>query len=334
MASEVLAPPTYTIRRLRPADAQGVAACVREIYGSGYVHPELYRPEEIVRLNERLELVSVVALDDLEKVVGHYALERPDLGPLAETGEALVLAEHRHHQLMEQMRELLEAEAQRLELTGLYGNVVTNHLFSQRVVGRFGEAPTAISLGWSPTTFHNLPEALPQRMSEVVYFKFLRPPAPLPVSLPPRHAAWCRRIGAQFDRGIEERPAAPPTGGSELECRERSDLGRAIVAVRQIGADAAQLVAEERARLRGQGVEALFIEIPLTDAGAPQLCEQLEGLGFFFSGLGPAFDPRGDVLRMQWLRDPLDPSLVKLESPLARELLDYVWAERLRVTGD
>ncbi|MFO0898815.1 MAG: hypothetical protein U0836_15435 [Pirellulales bacterium] len=333
MASDLLAPPTYTIRRLCPADAQGVADCVREIYGATYVHPELYRPEEIVRLNETLELVSVVALDALGQVVGHYALERPELGPLAETGEALVLPEHRHHQLMEEMRELLEAEAQRLQLTGLFGNVVTNHVFSQRVVGRFGEFPTALSLGWSPASFHNLPEALPQRMSEVVYFKFLGSPPPQPVSLPPRHAEWCRRIWAQLERPIAERPASAATGDTELDCQERSDLGRTIVRVRRIGPDATRQVVQQRERLIAAGLETLFVELPLADQAAPELCDQLEAAGFFFSGLGPAFAPSGDVLRLQWQRDPLDPSLVKLESPLARELLDYVVAERRRVGG-
>src|SRR5690349_1106198 len=57
MPSELLAPPTYTMRRLLPDDAAGVADCVRELYGATYVHPELYQPDEIVRLNETLELV-------------------------------------------------------------------------------------------------------------------------------------------------------------------------------------------------------------------------------------------------------------------------------------
>ncbi len=329
---EVLAPPRYSVRRLRPADASGVVDCVRAIYGASYVHPELYQADEIVRLNEERRLVSVVALDGLGDVVGHYALERPDLGPLAETGEALVLPEHRHHQLMEQMRELIEAEALRLELAGLYGNVVTNHVFSQRVVGRFGEFPTALSLGWSPASFHNLPEDLPQRMSEVIYFKFLRSPGPLPVYLPERHAAWCRRIWSQLDREIDQRPAAAVTGDSDIACRERLDLGRAILQVRRIGAEAAERVAAEQRRLDLLGVEVIYVDLPLADPGTPDLCEALERAEFFFSGLGPAFAATGDVLRLQWLRSPLDPALVKLENPLARELLDYVWSEKQRVT--
>src|SRR5262249_49156938 len=106
----VPAPPGYAVRRLRPEDAPGVTDRVWAISGDTSLHPELYRPDEIARLNADGELVSVVALDAGGRVVAHYALERPDLGPVAEEGEALVLPEHRHHNLMEAMRCLLENE--------------------------------------------------------------------------------------------------------------------------------------------------------------------------------------------------------------------------------
>ena len=52
----------YTIRRLTPADADGVVVCVRAIYGDSYVHKDLYNPAAIVRQNETGDIVSVVAL--------------------------------------------------------------------------------------------------------------------------------------------------------------------------------------------------------------------------------------------------------------------------------
>jgi hypothetical protein len=330
----VLAPPNYTVRRLEPADAAGVVACVREIYGGSYVHPELYRPSEIARLNETHELVSVVALDELGQVVGHYALERPGLGPLAETGEALVLPAHRHHQLMEQMRDVLEREASRLNLTALFGNVVTNHVFSQRVVERFAEAPLAVSFGWSPASFHNLPEPLPQRMSTLLYYKYLKRPGEAVVHLPPRHAAWCRRLYAQLEVSLAERPgSAPPRGPVSIECQERPDLGRAALRVRGAVEGAAAAVVNERERLAAAGCEAVFVELPLAQPSTPGLCEELESAGFFYSGIAPHFAADGDALRLQWQRDPLDPALLKVENPLARELVSYAIAERARAKG-
>ncbi|HSF56808.1 MAG TPA: hypothetical protein VLD83_01930, partial [Candidatus Binatia bacterium] len=69
----------YTIRCFRSEDAAGVTRLVQGVYGDSYYPRDLYSPDEIVRLNEAEKLVSVVALD-AGQVIGHYALERPDLG--------------------------------------------------------------------------------------------------------------------------------------------------------------------------------------------------------------------------------------------------------------
>src|SRR5262249_2214499 len=87
----------YTLRRLQPADAPGVARLVEAVYGDSYYPRDLYDPEQIVHLNEAGKLVSVVALDGAGRVVGHYALERPRLTKVAEASDAIVLPEHRHH---------------------------------------------------------------------------------------------------------------------------------------------------------------------------------------------------------------------------------------------
>jgi hypothetical protein len=55
-------PPGYVTRRLQAADAPGVTACVKEVYGDSYARRELYDPEQIVRLNRTGELVSIVAI--------------------------------------------------------------------------------------------------------------------------------------------------------------------------------------------------------------------------------------------------------------------------------
>src|SRR5581483_3204322 len=169
--------------------AAGVIECVRNVYGDSYGHKELYHAEQIIRLNDTGELVSVVALEKGGQVVGHYALERPGLGVVAEEGEAMVLPEHRHEHLMEGMRGLLGQEAHRLGLIGLFGQAVTNHVFTQRVHDRFGLRPCALSLGELPRTFHNMAEPLPQSMSLLIGFKYLRMPTQVVVHLPDHHRA-------------------------------------------------------------------------------------------------------------------------------------------------
>jgi anti-sigma regulatory factor (Ser/Thr protein kinase) len=110
-----LAPPQrYTIRRLDPHEAIQVSQVIYRVYGYSYPNSDLYYADRIVHLNETGELVSVVAVDEAGVVVGHYALERPGLGPVAEAGQAVVAPAHRDRKLMEQMHACLEREGQRL----------------------------------------------------------------------------------------------------------------------------------------------------------------------------------------------------------------------------
>jgi hypothetical protein len=76
---------------------------------------------------------------------------------------------------------------------------------------------------------------------------------------------------------------------------------------------------------------AVFLELPLDQPGTPELCRRAEEDGFFFSGIGPLASPTGDVLRFQYLNEPLDTTQVQIENPFAREMLEYIVKERERV---
>lgn len=341
-SSAATAPAGYQVRPFRPDDAAGIVACFRKIYGDSYVHPELYDERAICELNETGRLASFVSIGPCGSIVGHYGLERPNLGRIAETGEALVLPEHRHHALMESMRALLEERAREVGLAGLYGNVVTNHVFSQRVVERFGELPTAVNLGWSPRTFHNMAQDLAQRMSELIYFKHLAQPSEREVHLPERHRSWCLRIYELLGVPVRERrvPASDDAAAASdaaassptMKHDVRPDLQRAVVRVESIGPETVAELRAAVASYQAEGVEVIYVDLPLAHAGTPELCDDVEALGFFFGGLCPLFAETGDTLRLQWLGVELDETQIQIESPIARELLAYVAAERRRVS--
>jgi hypothetical protein len=326
----------YTVRRVRAEDAKGVADCVRRVYGESYVvHPELYHPDQVVALNQAGRLVSVVALTSDDEIVGHYALERPDLSSrVAESGEAMVLPEHQHHHLLEKMRVLLEAEAGRLGLIGIFGRTVTNHVFSQKMVERFGERPCGVNLGDVPRVFHNMPQALSQRMSSVFYFKYLGTVDVVRVHVPPRHHDICRQIYEQFLVRLEHQTADGMAESGELAVSRHEVLQQAVIMVRRVGKETVGKVRSAHRDLCRGPVEAIYVELPLSEPGTPAVCEALEEDGFFFSGIAPLYFPEGDVLRLQFLNVDLDTSLLQIESPFARSLLTYVDQERQRVRGN
>jgi GNAT superfamily N-acetyltransferase len=320
----------YAVRRLRPEDAAGVAECARRVYGTSYVHPEVYRPDELVRLNRTGRLVSVVALDPAGRVVGHSAVERPDLGPVGETGEAMVVPEHRRHGLMERMHAALLGEAARLGLAGVYGMAVTNHVFTQKMYGHFRAYPCAVVLGLCPRSVHNTADPPTQRLSCLLYFEYLRPPAAGRVYAPAGHRELIGRVYAQFGLAPEFATPGAPAGAGELAADHRAELGSATIRVRRCGADTADAVGRRARDLSAAGAEVVYLDLPLADPGTPELCRAAEADGFFFGGVCPHFADGGDVLRLQRLNVPLDTGLLQVESPFARELVAYAAGERAR----
>ncbi len=313
----------YTIRRLGPADATAIVRLVQEIYGDTYYPRDLYDPEQIVHLNEVGKLVSIVALDSAGQVVGHYALERPHLGPVAEASDAIVLPEHRHHHLMEQMR--------RIGLAGLVGDPVTNHLFSQKAEEHFGAFPCGVALGLWPRSFHNMPEALPQRMSFVIYFKVLRSRTQV-VHVATHHQEMTSRVYQQYGISVPLREEASAEGTGDMEVVVEAAVQTGTIRVRRLGADTVAGVRQARRELCAErGAKALTLELPLTQPGTAEVCRAAEEEGFFFSGLGPGFAHDGDTLLLQFLDEDLDLSLVQIDGPFANDLFTYVARERARV---
>lgn len=101
--------------------------------------------------------------------------------------------------------------------------------------------------------------------------------------------------------------------------------------MRHIGAGtAAEVCRARRALAETSGAEAIFLELPLAQAGTPEVCRAAEEEGFFFSGLASHFAADGDALLLQWLGVELDIALLQVENPFARDLVAYVAQERER----
>jgi anti-sigma regulatory factor (Ser/Thr protein kinase) len=324
----------YTIRRLQPQEAIQVAQLIYRGYGYTYPNPAVYSAERMVHLNETGELISVVAVDESGTLVGHYALERPDLGPVAESGQAVVAPAHRGRKLMEQMRAFLEQEGRRLGLRGIYGQPVTLHTFSQRVQEVFGGRDCGVSLGLIPAVQLKAitDDAAPPRTSVMLYFKYLQPAGTTQVHVPPHHRAMVERIYDQLGAPVELGAASAPHAHGKVSVSYVKTFQLGTIRVRQVGADTIAEVRRAREDLvEAAGVEAVFLELPLAQSATPRVCHAAEADGFFFSGIGPGFAEDGDVLRLQHLASPLDASRLQVLSPFGRELLAYVVAERARV---
>jgi len=326
---------SYAIRRFRPDDAIGVAQCVYRSFGYTYGDTDLYYPDRIVHLNETGQLVSMVALDETGAIVGHLGLERPDLGPIAESSDAAVAPAHRHHHLLERLRALAEEEARALGIEGLVCYPVTTHAFSQRMDEAVGSRLCGVVLGQLPraTVFKGITtEPSSQRVSTLLYFKYMHAPSPTIVHAPAHHRAMVERIYANLGAPTEFRTPVVPTGAGRLVVSLDRQWGFGEVLVETVGVDTATELRRACTDLCAvAGTEVVYLYLPLAQAGTPELCERAEAEGFFFSGVGPHFAKDGDALCLQYVGGELDPRRLEIATPFGHELLDYVTGERARV---
>jgi len=322
----------YVIRRLTPADALQIPELANTVNGPGYIHAEVYHPQKLLQLNRDGHLVSVVAVHREHGVVGHSALERPDMGPIAETGEAMVLPDHRHHHLLDRMKLALEEEARKLGLAGIYGNAVTHHVFSQRTEERYKAHPTGFLLAASPASAHRIEGSPPQRVSLLSYFKFLGEPGVTIAHLPQHHRETVNQIYNLLGRRVEFGRPKTSAGPTAISSSYDPPTQQGRVKVAEPGSDAAEKIDSARHGLINNfGAEVIYLELPLRHPGSAEVCAQAEALGFFFSGISPQAPGSGDWLRLQYLKAPLDLSLLQIESEFARGLLSYIAGERERV---
>lgn len=324
----------YMTRRLTSEDAFQIPELTRRVNGPGYIHTEVYHPEQLLKLNESGHLVSIVALHTEHGVVGHSALERPQLGPIAETGEAMVLPEHQHHHLLDRMKVALEEEARRLGLAGIFGNAVTHHVFSQRTEERFKGRPTAFLLAASPATAHRIEGSNPQRVSLLTYFTYLCQPGGTVAHLPEHHREMAARIYGLLGREVEFGIAAAAMGPARLSSSYDPATQQGVVKVLEPGANAAEQIDDARHGLFNNfGAEVIYLDLPLEHPATAGICVEAERLGFFFSGISPQPPGSGDWLRLQFPKARLDLGLLQIESEFAREMLAYIGNEINRVRG-
>lgn len=317
----------FTLRILRPEDAEGVSTLAQKVYGRGYVRAEIYSPEEIRRRNEAGDWTSIVAVDAADQVVAHSAIEPSRFGPIAEMGMSMVLREHRRNGLLERLRDAVIDEASRVGLAGYFVEIATDNAAVQGLTNRSTVFPCAITLGLWPKGKDG--ERTQERQSFIRSFRYLRRPERVAAHVPAHHAEILTRLYGEMHVPLDLNPSSQgavegaASGGVVVE---RFDWCQStFVTVTDIGpGTAARIEAAHQAFRDDPAMESAYLELPLAQPGAALACVHAERLGFFFCGVTPFGARDGDVLRLQ-LRKRREPvSEPGILHPFARELCDYI----------
>jgi hypothetical protein len=280
------------------------------------------------------------------EVVGHYALEVSGFGQfgvstpaIGELGKAVVDPAHRGRGLMERMRRFTEDTAKARGMLALFSEPTMMHPYSQKANESLGARACAVQLGFFRTEDNRMrairSDAQGQRGSLLMYYQPLQAPALRRLVLPPRHRAMLERTYRGCEIPFEivpEAALAPVPQNTQLEVRFLAGFDMGQIHVRQVGEDAVAALRAARDELvRRAGSPVIFMQLRLDDPGIAAACEAAEHLGFFYSGMCPLHADGQDVLQLQYVEVDMDVGKLAVAGPFARELLDYVAAERARI---
>jgi len=327
---------TYTVRRMRPEDAIHAARCIYRTYGYSYENETTYFPEELIKQNQSGELLSWVGVDQEGDIVGYIELAHPAGSPTADLSQAVVIPAHRGRNVLNLLGLALYAEAVKMGLVGIYTRLTTVHPFSQKAIGDYAK-PCGIALGYVPRVrLYKGLEAheFDERKSLILHYCFLKKPHKTIVHAPPHHREMMERIYRLLGLNVEfvESLAGAGLSGGMVKVLYHRGNGTGTITVEKAGSDSTTEIRRALYDLRDIArAEAIYLLLPLAQAGTPGLCEEAEALGFFFSGVEPCFAPDGDYLRLQCLHTTINFDHIQLYQPFSRELLSYILEEKKRV---
>jgi len=331
----------YHIRDYRPGDGLEVARRIYEAYGRSYPNPDLYVPERIDLLNKSGRLHSIICESPAGDIVGHYALERPDLGPIGEAGQAVIDHRHRGHGLMKPMRAAVEAAGAKIGLLGIWSQPTARHPISQKMNIKFGSTPTGLCLGTTPAkaalrggvSGEKEGAGLAERHSCFLYWDPIVAEPPLRAFVPESMVSVLTSLYAARKREVvfETDTSELGVGPTRINTHFDSSRGVAWVALDHITSGALDgILAAMNAMESSASAATVFVDLPIDEPGCGHLATQLMKKGLRLAGIGPRFrtvdDERRaeDVLRLQLNVAPVDITGLVVEGDLGRALAETV----------
>ncbi len=325
-----LSPPAIDI--FRPADAAGVAALYRAVYGDNYPVGDVYDPQKLVSQGETGEAYRVVARTNAGEVVGHIALYRssPPNRNLYEIGQMMVRQDYRVGPLASRLFAYSLAELPaRHSLEQLWGEAVCNHLVTQQMSADGGFLPAALEVDLMPAEAYTRAFSRPLdtvgRVATLALFRAFKA-KPQTIYLPPMYEEALSFVYSLFAFGhsFEVSRREPP---ADAATRGRTEVfaaaGVARITLSAAGRDLAAYIEESERRARAGGAVVFQVYCPLTWPWAGAVAGTLRRQGYFLGGALPRwFDDDG--LLMQKVLTESDFDGIFLYRKPAKKLLEFV----------
>jgi hypothetical protein len=318
---------------LAAGESTRLGDAVRAVYGETYPVLWAYDADEVASRISAGLLISAIAETSDGELLCHSGLSLAAAEDVVgHAGQALTLPAARGRHVFTAVKRYLVEWVTSRGLVGMYSEATAAHPYSQRALLDLGGHETGFLLGFIPESVDNSVSApSPGRQSAALFFLRIRPGKDRRLYAPSRHREIVRDTIeiCDFRARLADAPVRtdlPPSSQLHVETRLGDNV--AVLTVRQAGNDLTGRVEEERSRLFSEGVDALYVDLPLDQPESAHVSESLEELKLSYSGIFPNNKAAGDVLRLQSLRKATALSHdVVVASPHGTALLEYVVAD-------
>ena len=331
-ASQV--PLEFTVRRLKQQEAIEVSRCAYKTHGYTFFDDIIYYPENIWDLNEKGLMISAVAVTRRNEFMGHGALQLVEPGArIGEITFVFVDGKFRQHGCLGRIAEFLIKTATEKNFASIYCYAVTVHVISQMTAVKAGLHSLAILLATAPNTwvFKGITENQTERVSDVLFYKYVHRPQPRRIYSPARHAQIIRQLYSTLGAShtIEE-----ASEGMAENLEEKSVINTKIAEVAdcaeiwvfRAGPDIDKELSNALRKLCTGGIASIALFVSMENQTAQRYTETFEGMGFFFAGILPETSI-GDALILQYLNNiDFDYTSVHILPGETEALLNYIRA--------
>ncbi len=327
---DVTAKIPFSVRLMAPSEAVEVSKCAFMAYGYSYSNEDIYFPERIRQYNKSGKIISIIAVTNAqEEIMGHAALiiDDYDLG-IADAAMGFVKPKFRGQGCLNRLLDFLVEEASRRNLTGIYGEATTNHLFSQKASHKILLEPTALLISrFPPSEYKNIQTDSTQRKSSLYCFRYIHKPASTSIYAPLRH----KKIIDKIYSNLGLKPSFLNPENNEADAKDNPVIRvstdnylAAKIDIESYGRGCIEEVQRMLKNLCAERFETIYLYLNLALRETGFLCERLEESGFFFGGIIPGSSGK-DRLILQYLNNQIiDYNAIEIASELGRELKEYI----------
>lgn len=318
----------FTVRKATTADVPGIIDLVYNTYRYSYAKEAFYNDRSLTQMIENKRILSLVAVTESGKVVGHNAVLL-DSDLLGEAGMSMVDPAYRKSKvfilLVINTKRTIGKEYPNLLV---YAKCVTSHERSQAFVSSFTPCLLQLSV-YKHASFIGIDEDDVNKRESLIYSISNSNTASDKKRLfvPEEHLSFINLIMSDAKLDIELNPfSGTESSGKETRLHANNQPSRQymLLEVEQIGDDFGNRIRQETILARQKGAITVGLFLPTNAPASHDLDAVLTREGYFFSGIKPIASGEWMVVYTNLLYQPFDFDKLKFFDSKSKILSDYV----------